>query len=124
MALTRDFKETIQARVERDPAFREELLREGVECLLSGDVDTGKAVLRDYINATIGFEALGDLTDKSPKSLMRMFGPKGNPQARNLFEIIGYLQKREGLHFEVRAVLDADLARGRSGDRPPAPTGR
>ncbi len=104
MALTRDFKETIQARVERDPAFREELLKEGVECLLSGDVDTGKAMLRDYINATIGFEELGSLTDKSPKSLMRMFGPKGNPQARNLFEIIGYLQKREGLQFEVRDV--------------------
>ena len=50
MALTGDFKETIQARVERDPAFREELLREGVECLLSGDLDTGKAVLRVYIN--------------------------------------------------------------------------
>jgi hypothetical protein len=104
MALTRDFKETIQARVERDPAFREELLKEGVECLLSGDMDTGKAVLRDYINATIGFEELGNLTDKSPKSLMRMLGPKGNPQARNLFEIIGYLQKREDLHFEIRAV--------------------
>jgi len=104
MALTRDFKETIQARVERDPAFREALLKEGVECLLSGDVETGKTVLRDYINATIGFEALGDLTDKSPKSLMRMFAPKGNPQARNLFEIIGYLQEREGVHFELRAV--------------------
>lgn len=104
MALTRDFKETIQARVERDSAFREELLREGVECLLSGDVDTGKAVLRDYINATIGFEALAGLTDKSPKSLMRMFGPRGNPQARNLFEIIGFLQKREGLHFKVQSV--------------------
>jgi hypothetical protein len=104
MALTRDFKETIQARVKRDPAFREALLKEGVECLLSGDVETGKTVLRDYINATIGFEALGDLTDKSPKSLMRMFGPKGNPQARNLFEIIGYLQEREGVHFEIRTV--------------------
>ena len=119
MALTRDFKVTIQARVERDRAFREQLFREGVECLLSGEVDTGKSVLRDYINATIGFKALGELTDKSPKSLMRMFGPKGNPQARNLFEIIGYLQKREGLRFEVRAVLDTDIARGRSGDRPP-----
>jgi len=104
MALTRDFKETIQARVERDSAFREELLREGVECLLSGDMDTGKAVLRDYINATIGFEELAGLTDKSPKSLMRMFGPRGNPQARNLFEIIGFLQKREGLHFKVQSV--------------------
>ena len=104
MALTRDFKETIQARVERDPAFREELLREGIECLLSGDLETGKAVLRDYINATIGFDELAGLTAKSPKSLMRMFGPKGNPQARNLFEIIGFLQKREGLHFKVQAV--------------------
>ncbi len=104
MALTREFKETIRARVQRDPAFREELLKESLECLLSGDVDTGKAVLRDYINATIGFEELSNLTDKSPKSLMRMLGPKGNPQARNLFEIIGCLQDHEGVHFEVRAV--------------------
>ena len=104
MVLTRNFKETIQARIERDPIFREELLKEGVECLLSGDMDTGKAVLRDYINATIGFKELGGLTAKSPKSLMRMFGPSGNPQARNLFEIIGCLQKREGLHLKVQAV--------------------
>ena len=104
MSLTRDFKETIQARMERDPAFREELLKEGVDCLLSGDVDTGKAVLRNYINATIGFQELGVLTDKSPKSLMRMFGRNGNPQARNLFEIIGCLQEREGLHLRVQAV--------------------
>ena len=104
MSLTRSFKETIQARIERDPAFREELLKDGVECLLSGDVDTGKAVLRDYINATIGFQELGELTEKSPKSLMRMFGPNGNPQARNLFEIIGRLQEQEGLHLKVQAV--------------------
>ncbi len=102
MALTRDFKETIQARAERDPRFRRELLREGVQCLLSGDLDTGKTVLRDYINATVGFEELAARTHKSPKSLMRMFGPKGNPQARNLFEIIGYLQKQEGMSLEVR----------------------
>ena len=100
----RDFRETIRARVDRDPAFREELLREGVELLLSGDMETGKAMLRDYINATIGFRELGGLTGRPPKSLMRMFGPAGNPQARNLFEIIGCLQKREGLHLEVRAV--------------------
>ncbi len=104
MVLTRNFKETIQARIARDPTFREELLKEGVESLLSGDMDTGKAVLRDYINATIGFQELGGLTAKSPKSLMRMFSPNGNPQARNLFEIIGCLQKREGLHFKVQAV--------------------
>lgn len=104
MVLTRSFKETIQARMERDPTFREELLKEGVESLLSGDMDTGKAVLRDYINATIGFRELGGLTAKSPKSLMRMFSPNGNPQARNLFEVIGCLQKREGVHFKVQAI--------------------
>ena len=74
MGLTRDFKDTIQARVKSEPAFREELLREGVECLLTGELGTGKAVLRDYINATIGFEDLADLTQRSSKSLMRMFG--------------------------------------------------
>ena len=104
MALTRDFKETIQARVQHDPVFREELLKEGVQSFLSGDVETGKTILRDYINATIGFEELGDLTERSPKSLMRMLGPKGNPQAKNLFEIIQHLQKIEGLQLEVRAV--------------------
>lgn len=102
MALTKDFKETIKDRIERDQAFREELLKEGIECLLTGDLDTGKAILRDFINATIGFESLGSATDKSPKSLMRMFGPKGNPQARNIFEIIAHLQKQEGIHFEVQ----------------------
>ena len=87
MTLTRSFKETVKARAERDEAFREALLREGVECLLSGDVDTGKAVLRDYINATIGFESLSEATNTPTKSLMRMFSPKGNPQASNLFEV-------------------------------------
>jgi hypothetical protein len=104
MALTRDFKETVKNRIARDPAFREELLKEGIECLLIGDVDTGKAILRDYINATVGFDALGAITAKSPKSLMRMFGPKGNPQARNIFKIIAHLQKQEGLHLKVHAV--------------------
>ena len=104
MPLTRDFKETVQARVERDPAFREALLKEGVECLLAGDVDAGKIVLRDYINATIGFEELGSQTNKQPKSLMRMFGPSGNPHARNLFEVINCIQQHEGVQLEVNAV--------------------
>ena len=104
MPLTRDFRVTIRERLERDPGFREALLEEGVQCLLAGEVDVGKSVLRDYVNATIGFQELGGLTAKSPKSLMRMLSPNGNPQARNLFEIIGCLQEREGVHLEVRAV--------------------
>ena len=107
MALTRDFRETIRARIERDTEFREALLKEGVDCLLAGDVDTGKAVLRDFVNATLGFRELGELIDKSPKSLMRMLGPDGNPQARNLFEIIGCLQEREGLRLTVHPVREA-----------------
>ena len=101
MALTRDFKETMQARLAQDPEYRKELLREGVECLLTGDLDTGKAVLRDYINATIGFEEVSRLTGKPAKSLMRMLGPRGNPQARNLLDVIGHLQRTEGVQFEV-----------------------
>ncbi len=104
MASTMSFKETIRRRAQRDPEFRGELLKESIQCLLSGDVDTGKTVLRDYINATIGFDELGALTNKSPKSLMRMLGPNGNAQARNLFEVIGCLQKKEGLRLEVRSV--------------------
>ena len=101
MPLTREFKETVQARIRQDRKYRKELLREGVECLLAGDLDTGKAVLRDYINATIGFEELSRLTKRPAKSLMRMLSANGNPQARNLFEVIGHLQRAEGLQFEV-----------------------
>jgi DNA-binding phage protein len=101
MSVTRDFKQTMQERIAGDPAYRKELLREGVECLLSGDLDTGKALLRDYINATIGFEELSDMTHTPSKSLMRMLSPKGNPQARNLLDVIAHLQRAEGLHFEL-----------------------
>jgi len=104
MPLTRDFKETIQARARRDGAFREALLTEAVDAMLSGDVETGKTVLRDYINATVGFDALAAVTKKSPKSLMRMLGPNGNPQARNLFKIVAYLQIKAGLQLKVRAA--------------------
>ena len=105
MALTRDFKETIRARVRRDPAFRKELLREGIESFLSGDLETGKIVLRDYINATVGFKELAENTQRSPKSLMRMFGPSGNPLASNLFEIVAYLQKKERVRFKLSEVF-------------------
>jgi hypothetical protein len=101
MALTRSFKDLVQRHVADDPAFGEALLREGIDTMLSGDIDTGKTILRDYIKATIGFEKLGEATGTQPKSLIRMFGPRGNPQARNLFSVLGYLQKRAGLELHV-----------------------
>jgi DNA-binding phage protein len=67
----------------------------------AGDVDTGKAILRDYIKATVGFEKLGEATGTPAKSLIRMLGPRGNPQARNLFSVIGYLQTQAGLQLHV-----------------------
>ena len=102
MALTRDFKETIRARVERDPQFRKELLREGVECMLSGDIGTAKTILRDYINATAGFTQVAEATHIPSKSLMRMLGPAGNPRADNLFEVVSFLRQREGVRFRVK----------------------
>jgi DNA-binding phage protein len=107
MALTRDFKETIKARAQRDTAFRKALLGEAIECLVGGEVETGKSLLRDYINATVGFAALAGAVGRSPKSLMRMLGPSGNPQARNLFQIVAYLQRYEGVHFRVKAARAA-----------------
>lgn len=104
MALTREFKETVLARVERDPAFRKALLVEGTQCLLNGDVETGKGVLRDYINATGGFEKLGRETNLPPKSLLRMFGPRGNPTADNLFGVLAHLQDRDKVRLKINSA--------------------
>jgi len=103
MTVTKSFKELVQQRVAQEPDFALALLREGIDAMLAGDVDTGKAVLRDYIKATIGFEKLGQATATPAKSLIRMFGVRGNPQARNLFGVIGFLQKQAGVEFHVSA---------------------
>jgi DNA-binding phage protein len=100
-AKTGSFKELVQTRVKNDKKFAEALLREGIDAMLGGDVETGKTILRDYIKATVGFEKLGEATGTQPKSLIRMFGPRGNPQAKNLFSVLGYLQKRAGLELHV-----------------------
>lgn len=97
MALTRDFKETIKARAESDPAFRRALVEEASECLLNNEFDTAKALVRDYINATVGFEALAQEVGTPTKSLMRMFGPHGNPQAKSLLPVIALIRRREQL---------------------------
>ncbi len=102
MALTRSFRETIQEQL-RDGEFRREFLREAAANMVAGDLETTKSVLREYINGTLGFIALGVALGKSPKSLMRMLSPEGNPQAKNLVEILAYSQKVEGTVLEVRA---------------------
>jgi hypothetical protein len=101
MAKTKSFGDLVERQVKGDRKFAEALLREGIDAMLSGDLDTGKTIMRDYIKATVGFEKLGEATDTPPKSPIRMFGPRGNPQGRNLFSVIGYLQKRAGVQLHV-----------------------
>ena len=101
MVLTRSFRETIKEQLSSQD-FRREFLREAVNNMVTGDLETAKSVLREYINGTVGFVALGQALSKSPKSLMRMLTPSCSPQARNLFEIVAYLQKIDGTVLEVR----------------------
>lgn len=104
MVLTRSFKEYVKTKTATDPEFRQALLREAVQTLIEGDAATARAVLRDFINATIGFSALAEATGTPPKSLMRMFSPKGNPTAANLSGVISALQEKTGVRLEVKAA--------------------
>jgi DNA-binding phage protein len=104
MALTRVFRETVYNRAQRDGAFRKALLTEALNAYLGGDETTGKAVLRDVINATVGFEQLATDLGKPSKSLHRMLGPRGNPNTINFFAILRALQKRVGVTLTVRAA--------------------
>lgn len=101
MTLTRDFKATVMLRANKDKKFCEAMLSEAINELLSGDVDAGKAILRDYINATISFELLSKFMEKNPKSVMRMLSPAGNPTSKSLFMIFQAIQKIQKVHYKV-----------------------
>lgn len=103
MALTRDFRDTIQARAPADRQYCSALLSEATVLLLGGDVEAGTAVLFNYIQATIGFEQLETETGLPCPNLIRMFGPQGHPQARELFAVIGHVQREAALTLQVAA---------------------
>jgi DNA-binding phage protein len=104
MPLTRNFKDTILENMRRKPGFAKAMFLDGINCFLQDEFDVGKDVLRDYINGTIGFEKLGKKVGLPPKSLMRMFGRNGNPQAKNFFAVIAALQKYAGIKLHVVAA--------------------
>ncbi len=104
MTLTRDFKQTIIERVECDPDFAKALLDEAATLFLSGEPDTARVILRDLVNATVGFEHLAELTHKPSKSLHRMLSPKGNPSMDNLAAIFGAIRDWLKVTFDVRVV--------------------
>lgn len=104
MALTRNFKQTVVERVERDPAFAKALLDEAATLFLSNEPETARLILRDLVNATLGFERLAKLTDKPSKSLHRMLSPKGNPSMDNLASIFDAVRSCLKVGFEVHTV--------------------
>jgi DNA-binding phage protein len=103
MALTRDFKTTILARAQRDARFRQALFTEAINAYLAGDTTTGKAILRDLVNATVGFEGLAAAIKKPSKSLHRMLAPHGNPSTENFFDIVSALQRKTRVKLRVTA---------------------
>lgn len=107
MTLTRDFKQTVVERVERDPAFAKALLDEAATLFLSGEPDTARLILRDLVNATVGFESLAELTHKSSKSLHRMLSPRGNPSMDNLAAIFSAIRNWLKVAIDVRVVETA-----------------
>ena len=105
MALTRDFKETVAARVQADPAFAKALLDEAITLFLDGEADTAKLVLRDLVNATVGFESLAEEIHKPAKSLHRMLSASGNPTMTNISSIFAAIKKN--LRVQVRTKVVA-----------------
>lgn len=100
MALTRDFKHSVVERVQRDPAFAKALLDEAASLFLNGEPDTARLILRDLVNATVGFEALATAISRPSKSLHRMLSENGNPGMDNLSAIFGAL--RQNLKVEIQ----------------------
>ena len=104
MALTRSFKQTVIERVEREPEFAKALLDEAATLFLSGDPETARLILRDLVNATLGFEQLAEITEKPSKSLHRMLSPKGNPSMDNLAAIFSAVRSRLKVGLEVHTI--------------------
>jgi DNA-binding phage protein len=104
MALTRNFKETVIERVQSDATFAQALLDEAATLFLNGEPETARLILRDLVNATIGFEQLAALTEKPSKSLHRMLSPTGNPSMNNLAAIFRAVRERLQVSLSAQSV--------------------
>ena len=104
MALTRDSKETVDARLKKDPEFAKALLDEALSVFINGEPDVSRLLLRDLVNATIGFEQLAIETSKPSKSLHRMLSARGNPTMDSLTAIFNVLRKHLQVEIKVEIV--------------------
>lgn len=107
MALTRSFKKTVAERAQRDPAFAQALLDEAATLFLNGEPEAARVILRDLVNATVGFEELSRETTKPSKSLHRMLSANGNPSMDNLATIFTVIRAKLGVNIQVHAVQKA-----------------
>lgn len=107
MSLIRDAKRTVIERVGRDPAMAAALLNEAASLFLNGEPDAARLILRDLVNATIGFEALAEMAHRPSKSLHRMLSQRGNPSMDNLAAIFVAIKMALKLNFNVRVVKAA-----------------
>lgn len=106
MADCNDSKHAVVGRVGHDPDSAKALLDEAATLFLNGEPDTARIILRDLVNATVGFETLAQLTDKPSKSLHRMLSSNGNPNMDNLAAIFAALRDRLKVDIEVH-IADA-----------------
>lgn len=104
MALTRDFKRTVVDRVNRDPEFARALLDEACSLFLNGEPETARMILRDLVNATMGFEGLAEELSAQPKSLHRMLSQHGNPSMNNIAAIFSAVSNNLNVEIEANSV--------------------
>lgn len=105
MALTRDFKETVAARLQSDPAFAQALLDEAISLFVNGEPESAKLILRDLVNATIGFEALAEQIHKPAKSLHRMLSQSGNPTMSNISAVFAAIKRALKAEAHTQVVV-------------------
>ncbi len=91
-------------RVRREPEFAKALLDEAATLFLNGEPHTARLILRDLVNATVGFETLAVETAKPAKSLHRMLSKQGNPTMDNLAAILRVVRKKLGVEIQAHTV--------------------
>jgi DNA-binding phage protein len=102
--LTVDSSETVQARIKNDPAFAEALLREATDMFLNGEAEAARLLLRDVVNATVGFEQIAVATNRPSKSIHRMLSARGNPTMESLTAVFSAIRKVLNVTFETHTV--------------------
>jgi DNA-binding phage protein len=105
MALIRDFKETVAERVQSDPAFAQALFDEAITLFVNGEPESAKLILRDLVNATVGFEALAKEIHKPVKSLHRMRSQSGNPTMSNISAVFAAIKRALKVEIHIQIVV-------------------